>query len=82
MKEMKRLKGKTVKASKKKKPAKKAKFEKVLDAKGNLVLNKVDERPSYSLFEHEPARAEALLWLAKTYTARQNIRNNKCDSVC
>ncbi len=70
VKEMKRLKGKTVKASKKKKPAKKAKFEKVLDAKGNLVLNKVDERPSYSLFEHEPARAEALLWLAKTYTAQ------------
>jgi len=70
VKEMKRLKGKTVKASKKKKPAKKAKFEKVLDAKGNLVLNKIDERPSYSLFEHEPARAEALLWLAKTYTAQ------------
>jgi len=71
VKEMKRLKGKTVKPSKKKKPAKKAKFEKVLDAKGNLVLNKVDERPKYSLFEHEPARAEALLWLAKTYTAQE-----------
>ncbi len=42
-----------------------------MDAKGNLVLNKVDERPKYSLFEHEPARAEALLWLAKTYTAQE-----------
>lgn len=70
VKEVKRLKGKNVKPSKKKKPKKKAKFEKRLDAKGNLVLEKIDERPSYSIFVHEPARAEAMLWMAKAYTAK------------
>jgi tetratricopeptide (TPR) repeat protein len=70
VKEVKRLKGKNVKPSKKKKPKKRAKFEKRLDSKGNLVLEKVDERPRYSIFVHEPARAEAMLWMAKAYTAK------------
>ena len=73
VKEMKRLKGKNVKPSKKKKPKKKPKFEKVLDEKGNLVLQKIDERPKYSLFVHEPARAEALVWTAKSYTAKKQF---------
>jgi tetratricopeptide (TPR) repeat protein len=70
VKEMKRLKGKTVKASKQKKPNKKPKFEKRLNEQGNLVLEKIDSRPSYSAFVHEPARAEAMLWIAKAYTAK------------
>ncbi len=70
VKEVKRLKGKNVKPSKKKKPKKRAKFKKRLDEKGNLVLEKIDERPSYSIFVHEPARAEAMLWMAKAYTAK------------
>lgn len=70
VKEMKRLKGKTVKPSKPKKKVKKPKFEKRLDEKGDLVLEKIDERPSYSAFVHEPARAEAMIWIAKAYTAK------------
>ena len=62
--------GKVAKPTKKKKPVKKPQFEQVLDKDGNLVLNKIDQRPSYSLWIHEPARAEALLWLAKTYAAQ------------
>lgn len=68
VKEMKKQ-GKSAKPNKKKKPVKKPQFKQVLDSKGNSVLQKVDERPSYSPFIHEPARAEALLWLAKTYSA-------------
>ena len=71
VKEMKRLKGKIVKPSREKKPVKRPKFEKKLDAKGNLVLEKIDERPSYSPFIHEPARAEALIWIANAYTSRK-----------
>lgn len=70
VKEMKKM-GKVAKPTKKKKPAAKPKFEQKLDDKGNLVLNKIDERPSYSLMIHEPARAEALVWLAKTYSAQK-----------
>ncbi|MFN8310954.1 MAG: tetratricopeptide repeat protein [Chitinophagales bacterium] len=62
--------GKTATPNAKKKKAVKPKFKQVLDEKGNLVLQKIDERPQYTLFIHEPARAEALLWLAKTYTAQ------------
>ncbi len=69
VKEMKKM-GKVAKPTVKKKPAVKPKFEQVLDDKGNLVLNKIDQRPSYTLFIHEPARAEALVWLAKTYSAQ------------
>jgi tetratricopeptide (TPR) repeat protein len=69
VKEMKKM-GKIAKPTMKKKPAVKPKFEQALDDKGNLVLNKIDQRPSYSFFIHEPARSEALVWLAKTYSAQ------------
>jgi tetratricopeptide (TPR) repeat protein len=61
--------GKIARPTLKKKPVKKPKFEQVLDSTGNLVLKKIDERPSYTWLIHEPARAEALVWLAKTYGA-------------
>ena len=70
VKEMKKM-GKTAKPTLKKKAVKKPKFEQVKDSKGHTSLNKIDERPSYTLFIHEPARAEALLWLAKTYSAQK-----------
>ena len=70
VKEMKKM-GKVAKPTKKKKPAKKAKFQQVLDEKGNLTLKKIDERPSYSVWVHEPARAEGLIWLARTYAAQK-----------
>lgn len=73
VKEMKRLKNKSVKASVKKKAAKKPHFEKVEDAKGRTVLQKIDERPSFKPFIHEPVRAEALIWLTKTYTSREQF---------
>ncbi|MFN8278580.1 MAG: tetratricopeptide repeat protein [Chitinophagales bacterium] len=62
--------GLTATPNKRKKKATKPKFIQVLDEKQNLVLQKIDERPHYQLFIHEPARAEALIWLAKTYTAQ------------
>jgi len=70
VKEMKKM-GKVAKPTKKKKPAKKAKFQQVLDEKGNLTLKKIDERPSYSVWVHEPARAEGLIWLSRTYAAQK-----------
>lgn len=73
VKEIKRLKGKSARPSKKKKPVKKPKFQKVLNDKGKLVLEKIDERPSYSAFVHEPMRAEALIWLAKAYTTQEKF---------
>ncbi len=65
--------GKNAKPTLKKKPAKKPKFVQKLDEKGNMILVKVDERPSYTLMIHEPARAEALLWLAKSYAAQKKF---------
>jgi|GEM_PF-962948 len=70
VKEMKKM-GKIAKPTMKKKAPVKPKFEQVLDDKGNLVLNKIDERPSKSLFIHAPARSEALVWLTKTYSAQK-----------
>jgi len=70
VKEMKKM-GKIAKPTMKKKAPVKPKFEQVLDDKGNLLLNKIDERPSKSLFIHAPARSEALVWLAKTYSAQK-----------
>jgi tetratricopeptide (TPR) repeat protein len=70
VKEMKKM-GKIAKPTLKKKPPVKPKFEQVLDDKGNLLLNKIDERPTYSFFIHSPARSEALVWLAKTYSAQK-----------
>lgn len=57
--------GKYVKAKKK---VKKPEFKEVVQADGTKKLEKVDNRPEYSLWVHEPARAEALIWLIKTYT--------------
>lgn len=57
--------GKYVKAKKKKK---KAKVTVVNNEDGTKSLVKEDNRPKYSLWIHEPARSEALIWLIKTYT--------------
>lgn len=65
--------GKNAKPTLKRKPVKKPKFVQKLDEKGNMILVKVDERPSYTLMIHEPARAEALLWLAKSYAAQKKF---------
>jgi tetratricopeptide (TPR) repeat protein len=70
VKEMKKL-GKNAKPTLKKKPVKKPQFEQVKDSKGYTSLNKIDERPSYSLLIHAPARSLALVWLAKTYSAQK-----------
>ncbi|HEY0261455.1 MAG TPA: tetratricopeptide repeat protein, partial [Chitinophagales bacterium] len=71
VKEMKRLKGKTVNPSKHKADVKKPEFEKVENAKGKMVLKKIDNRPSIKFWIHHPARSEALVWLTKTYTAQE-----------
>lgn len=70
VKEMKKM-GKVAKPTLKKKAVKKPQFEQVKDNKGYTSLNKIDERPSYSLFIHAPARSQALVWLAKTYSAQK-----------
>ncbi len=57
--------GKYVKAKKK---VKKPEFKEVVQPDGTKKLEKVDNRPEYSLWVHEPARAQALIWLIKTYT--------------
>ncbi len=57
-----------VKAKKKKK---KPQVKQIINKDGTTTLEKLDNRPSFSLWLHEPARSEALLWLIKTYT-RQN----------
>ncbi len=57
--------GKYVKAKKKKK---KPVVKVVTNADGTKTLEKEDNRPKYSLWVHEPARAEALIWLVNTYT--------------
>src|SRR5690606_27023649 len=63
----------SVQPSKKKKKAQRPKFEKVRNNEGKMVLEKIDERPSYSLLVHEPSRAEALIWLSKTYTSQEKF---------
>lgn len=57
-----------VKAKKKKK---KPQVKLIINKDGTQTLQKLDNRPEFSLWLHEPARSEALLWLIKTYT-RQN----------
>lgn len=59
---------KYVKAKKKKK---KPQVKVVINKDGTQTLEKVDNRPSYSLWIHEPARAEAMIWLIKTYTRQK-----------
>ncbi len=59
--------GKYVKAKKKKK---KPEVKVIVNKDGTQTLEKIDKRPKFSLWIHEPARSEALIWLIKTY-ARQ-----------
>lgn len=63
--------GKYVKKKKKKKK-KQPEVVFVKQKDGTKVAVKNDIRPKYTLFVHEPARAEALIWLANTYT-RQGL---------
>lgn len=56
---------------KKKKKKVKPEVKVVINKDGTQTLEKVDKRPQFSLWIHEPARSEALLWLIKTYS-RQN----------
>ena len=64
--------GKPVKAYVKAKKKKvKPEVKVILNKDGTQTLEKVDKRPEFSLWLHEPARSEALLWLIKTYS-RQN----------
>ncbi|MFN8321598.1 MAG: hypothetical protein U0T74_02960 [Chitinophagales bacterium] len=60
--------GNYVKAKKKKK---KPEVMVITQADGTKKLEKVDKRPSFSLWIHEPARSEALIWLIKTYSRQK-----------
>jgi tetratricopeptide (TPR) repeat protein len=59
-----------VKAKKKKK---KPQVKQIINKDGTQTLEKLDNRPSFSLWLHEPARSEALLWLIKTYTRQKKF---------
>lgn len=61
---------------KKKKKKVKPEVKVVINKDGTQTLEKVDKRPEFSLWIHEPARSEALLWLIKTYS-----RQNKFDEA-
>lgn len=67
---------KYVRAKKKKK---KAKVKVVTNADGTKSLEKEDTRPKYSIWVHEPARSEALIWLVNTYTRQGKF--DKAGSV-
>ncbi len=67
---------KYVRAKKKKK---KPRVKVVTNADGTKTLEKEDMRPKYSIWVHEPARSEALIWLVKTYTRQGNF--DKAGSV-
>ncbi len=58
--------GKYVKKKKKKKKEPELIVVKKKDGTKEVIKN--DTRPKYTLFVHEPARAEALIWLINTYT--------------
>lgn len=60
--------GNYVKAKKKKK---KPEVKVVTKEDGTKALEKVDKRPSKSIWVHTPARSEALIWLIKTYTRQK-----------
>lgn len=62
--------GKYVRAKKKKK---KPQYKAVEQPDGSKKMEKVDNRPEFSLWIHEPARSEALLWLIKTYTRTKHF---------
>lgn len=61
---------------KKKKKKAKPEVKVIINKDGTQTLQKVDKRPEFSLWIHEPARSEALLWLIKTYS-----RQNKFDEA-
>lgn len=62
--------GKYVRAKKKKtKPQVKV----VTNSDGTKTLEKEDNRPTYSLWIHEAARSEALIWLINTYTRQKKF---------
>ncbi|HLP51421.1 MAG TPA: tetratricopeptide repeat protein [Chitinophagales bacterium] len=54
-----------------KKKKKKPQVKMIVNKDGTTTLEKVDNRPEFSLWLHEPARSEALLWLIKTYTRQK-----------
>ena len=68
---MKSLGKKVKKYVKKKKSKVKPEVKVIINKDGTRTLEKIDKRPSFSLWIHEPARSEALIWLIKTYS-RQN----------
>ncbi len=61
---------------KKKKKKVKPEVKVIINKDGTQTLQKVDKRPEFSLWIHEPARSEALLWLIETYS-----RQNKFDEA-
>lgn len=63
--------GKYVKKKKKKKKEPELITVKKKDGTKEIIKN--DTRPKYSLFVHEPARAEALIWLINTYTRQRKF---------
>ncbi len=66
--------GKPVKAyvkAKKRKPKPEVKV--IMNKDGTQTLEKIDKRPEFSLWVHEPARSEALLWLIKTYSRQKKF---------
>lgn len=64
--------GKPIKAYvKAKKKKKKPQVKVIKKDDGTTTLEKVDNRPSFSVWIHEPARSEALIWLIKTYTRQK-----------
>ncbi|MCW5908208.1 MAG: hypothetical protein KIS94_10135 [Chitinophagales bacterium] len=62
--------GKYVRAKKKKK---KPQVKVVTNPDGTKTLEKEDNRPKYSLWIHEAARSEALIWLVNTYTRQKKF---------
>ncbi len=65
---------KPVKKYVRKKAVKKKPVVRVIkNADGTQTLEKVDMRPEYSLWIHEPARSEALIWLIKTYSRQSKF---------
>ncbi|HWB62850.1 MAG TPA: hypothetical protein VG603_05010, partial [Chitinophagales bacterium] len=54
-----------------KKPNIKPEVKVVINKDGVQTLEKVDKRPSVSIWIHTPARSMALVWLIKTYTRQK-----------
>jgi tetratricopeptide (TPR) repeat protein len=71
VKERKREHKKVGKYIRKKKKKKKPQVKVVVKEDGTKSLEKIDNRPSISVWVHTPARSEALVWLIKTYTRQK-----------